>query len=430
MNLIPGATSRKNGKTRIQFEIEFDDDCRPGDTLALEQGLQKALNQAATICMTEVLGRFDTHGEPLHMHGKVFTSKGTSPATYQCYGGPVNLQRHTYQTSDGGTTYCPLEDRARIVHDATPHWASILAGTYSAQSGRASQTQLSRTLLRDLSLEYIQEVAEAVGKSVQAKERHQAFKIETPPEQVHMVTVFADSTCTAIVGEDYKHSAVGCFCLLDEWGKCLEKFFVVNAPEDKKVNFWQKMFAEAANLKKYLNSPDIPWHGACDGAEDVQTNLEKICDVVMLDFYHLSTYICEVKGAMKPTLEAQEKWVEATLHDLKHTEGAAETLLQKFKNKLKSVAANSAAGAAISKAAGYVERNLERMSYALARAEKAPIGSGVIEAGCKYIVKQRAGISGARWKRKGLQTVLSLRALHESTNRWGQFWRQCAAFGY
>jgi len=84
----------------------------------------------------------------------------------------------------------------------------------------------------------------------------------------------------------------------------------------------------------------------------------------------------------------------------------------------------------VERAIGYVECNLERMACALVRTQNMPIGSGFIEAGCKYIVKQRAGISGARWKRQGLQSVLSLRSLHESSNRWEQFWQQCASFGY
>ena len=61
---------------------------------------------------------------------------------------------------------------------------------------------------------------------------------------------------------------------------------------------------------------------------------------------------------------------------------------------------------------------------------RTPFGSGVIEAACKHVIKQRAAISGARWKRKALQTVLSLRALHLSSDRWEQFWQQCARVGY
>ena len=36
MQLTHGPVTRQNGKTRMVFEIEFDDQCRPGDLLAAE----------------------------------------------------------------------------------------------------------------------------------------------------------------------------------------------------------------------------------------------------------------------------------------------------------------------------------------------------------------------------------------------------------
>lgn len=40
-----------------------------------------------------------------------------------------------------------------------------------------------------------------------------------------------------------------------------------------------------------------------------------------------------------------------------------------------------------------------------------PIGSGVTEAACKTLVKQRLCRAGMRWTEDGAQTILSLRAL-------------------
>jgi hypothetical protein len=428
MHLQPGTITRKNGKTRVSFDIEFDDNVRPGDTFAQEQALQAAFNAAACLVMGEFLSRLDTHGEDLHREGMVWTSKGKSPGAYQCWGGAVSVPRETYQSANGGKTYCPLEDRARIVQGATPYFASIVASKYSTQSARAVLTDLRRNAQRHVSVDYVQQVAEAVGKSAQAKERYHAFSYQTAPEKVAAVVLAADATCTAIVGEDYKHTAVGCLCLMSEEGECLEKVFLANSPEDKKVSFWRRMEGEIAALKEHCG-PETPWYGVCDGAPEIQEHLARHCDVVTLDFYHLSTYVAEAKEGLAPTVEAQERWVKAVLHDLKHNDGAAERLLGQLRRKL-GHAVSAEARSAVEKAIGYVERNLERMAYAAVKAQNMPIGSGVIEAGCKYIVKQRAGISGARWKRPGLQSVLSLRSLHESSNRWEQFWRQCASFGY
>ncbi len=61
------------------------------------------------------------------------------------------------------------------------------------------------------------------------------------------------------------------------------------------------------------------------------------------------------------------------------------------------------------------------MNYASHVNKNLPIGSGVTEAACKTLVKQRLCGSGMRWKTKGAKVVLSLRALVQTTNRWQQF---------
>jgi hypothetical protein len=57
-----------------------------------------------------------------------------------------------------------------------------------------------------------------------------------------------------------------------------------------------------------------------------------------------------------------------------------------------------------------------------------PIGSGVTEAACKMIVKQRLCQSGMKWNEKGASIILSLRTL-ERSNRWEQFWGKVNQYG-
>jgi hypothetical protein len=62
------------------------------------------------------------------------------------------------------------------------------------------------------------------------------------------------------------------------------------------------------------------------------------------------------------------------------------------------------------------------MDYAHYRTKRFPIGSGVTEAACKTLVKQRLCCSGMKWKEKGASVVLSLRDLILTQTRWDQFW--------
>jgi hypothetical protein len=418
-----------DGRTRILLEIFVAPESEPGETLAQEAALQAAMNKLACQVMAAHLKSFDTHGEPILVNNEIYTSKGLSSETYQCYGGPCGpLPRHIYQNSDGGRTYCPLEQNARIIENTTPHFASIVTGKYSAQSAGEVIKSLARTMQRNVTRSYIQDLCDSVGRAVQAKEIFLAYKIKTPPSKVQAILVAADAANVNLVSEGYKNVCAGCFCLMDEHGECLETICLANAPEEGKTNFWKRMELETTRLKELM--PEIPWFGISDGAPDIQAWLERHCDVVTLDFFHLSEYLNEAKAAFGRSKEKQQSWVEKVLHQLKHERGAAARVIQELTRKSNTKSLSEEMLSGVVKAVGYMERNLERMEYADVREANMPIGSGVIEATCKNLIKQRACGSGMKWKRKGLQNVLSLRSLYQSSDRWEQFWQRCAAFGY
>ncbi|WP_435022546.1 hypothetical protein TA3x_005744 (plasmid) [Tundrisphaera sp. TA3] len=70
------------------------------------------------------------------------------------------------------------------------------------------------------------------------------------------------------------------------------------------------------------------------------------------------------------------------------------------------------------------------MGYAELTAGWVPIGSGVTEAACKVLVKQRLCGSGMRWKERGAAAVLLVRCLTYTTGRWGQFWSRIDRSGF
>ena len=97
---------------------------------------QLALHGLGQKVMTEALGRYETEGEPVRFGSYTMTSKGRSPACYQTLFGEVALERHTYQSSDGGRTFCPLEHRARICENASVGLCQIPAAKHVSLSGR------------------------------------------------------------------------------------------------------------------------------------------------------------------------------------------------------------------------------------------------------------------------------------------------------
>ena len=69
------------------------------------------------------------------------------------------------------------------------------------------------------------------------------------------------------------------------------------------------------------------------------------------------------------------------------------------------------------------------MNYAEHIENNLPIGSGVTEAACKTLIKQRLCKSGMRWKEAGIKTVLRLRELVQTTGRWQQLWDKIDQYG-
>jgi len=74
----------------------------------------------------------------------------------------------------------------------------------------------------------------------------------------------------------------------------------------------------------------------------------------------------------------------------------------------------------------YFTNQMGRMDYESYRSDNIPIGSGVIEAACKVIIKQRLCRSGMKWKDAGANSVLTLRCINESDSMWEQFWKKKA----
>ena len=70
----------------------------------------------------------------------------------------------------------------------------------------------------------------------------------------------------------------------------------------------------------------------------------------------------------------------------------------------------------------YLESGRERMDYARFEAQGWPIGSGAVEGTCKHLVKERFGVTGARWDRERIADVLALR-LAIANGQWEEAWR-------
>jgi len=69
------------------------------------------------------------------------------------------------------------------------------------------------------------------------------------------------------------------------------------------------------------------------------------------------------------------------------------------------------------------------MDYINYTVQNFTIGSGVTEAACNTLIKQRFCLAGMRWKQPGAAGILNLRELVLMAQRWAQFWQKINLFG-
>ena len=121
------------------------------------------LNEAGTLASGEALKQFDTDGSAIEVVGAKWTSKGKLPKTYQKDYGAVEIQRHVYQSSEGGATFCPLEVDGRIIITSTPRFAKQISHKYGEMSSPRLVEDLHQNHGRSVHRSFVQTLAEAVG---------------------------------------------------------------------------------------------------------------------------------------------------------------------------------------------------------------------------------------------------------------------------
>ena len=199
------------------------------------------------------------------------------------------------------------------------------------------------------------------------------------------------------------------------------------SPEYGKATFLERLDREIAHIRRLY--PQATYVGLADGAAENGGFLEARTDKQILDFYHATSYLAKASWAAFPRREAaRRQWLDERGHQLKHKQGSAARLLKEMETlaeKRLSAPVREKLEAAIT----YFRNSKHQMNDGHYRTHALPIGSGVTEAACKTLVKQRLCRSGMKWKDRGAQAVLSLRALVLTKGRWAQFWDKINQFG-
>lgn len=401
-----------------------------GTMLEAEGQIQDACNAIGRAASLEALKRFETDGTPILLGAIKWTRRCTSHQTYQTPYGTVGLERHVYQTSQGGKIYCPLDADARIIRHATPLFAKQLSHKYAQMNVNAVCADLSDNHGRPVTASYVQNVTDWVGAIAMAQEETWDYTLPVLDQPVASVAISLDGAMLAMKEEGWREAMVGSLSLYDPAGERLHTIYVAATPEHGKAVFLQRMTQEIERIKTQY--PNALYLGIADGAASNWSFLEQHTERQLLDYFHAAEHLPAIAMAAYPgktDKPKREQWLHEQRHQLKHEHGAVEAVIEAAQRLTHKRSLSRSVNEDLQAALTYFSNQAARMDYAQHLSEHLPIGSGVIEAACKTLVKQRLCGAGMRWKQRGAKIILSLRALVQSTGRWAQFWQKINQFG-
>src|SRR3954462_11631815 len=169
--------ARSESSFTIQVEVPYG-----SSMLDAEETLQQRLNEAGTLATAEVLRRFDADGSPIQVGDTKLTSKGKLLKEYQTPYGVAPVERHVYQSSRGGKTYCPLDRNARIVVSSTPKFAKMVSHKYAEFGSARVIKDLAENHGRVVARCFVQDITDAVAAVALAKEEEWGYALPEPEQ--------------------------------------------------------------------------------------------------------------------------------------------------------------------------------------------------------------------------------------------------------
>jgi hypothetical protein len=142
---------------------------------------------------------------------------------------------------------------------------------------------------------------------------------------------------------------------------------------------------------------------------------------IIIDFIHVLEYLWRAAWSFFGKGEpAAEEWVAGQARKILH--GKARQVAAGIRRRATTYGYRGPERAGADECARYLENKKDYLDYPAALAKGWPIATGIIEGACRYIVKDRMDITGARWGLEGAEAILKLRALTASGD-FGAYWR-------
>ena len=132
------------------------------------------------------------------------------------------------------------------------------------------------------------------------------------------------------------------------------------------------------------------------------------CAIAVLDFYHAAQNLCQAAAASLDgrTIKARQ-WFKLVRHQLRH--GESEQVIAQLSHAIKFRRFPKSVLNTLTNVHDYLQTHREHIKYKQFKELGLPLGSGMVESACKWLIQQRFKGVGMRWSEDGFNHLLYLR---------------------
>jgi hypothetical protein len=176
------------------------------------------------------------------------------------------------------------------------------------------------------------------------------------------------------------------------------------------VNDLQPLLEVEAHRQQIPKAKLVVW--ISDGARGFWRLFERCFAQVaigILDFYHATEHLHAAAEAYGSTMKhrSPQQWFTRLRHQLRH--GYGHHILSEFAALLRYGSTPDSAKSVLRQVRNYLKIHQPHLQYRQFKKLGLPIGSGMVESACKWLITQRFKGAGMRWSEPGFDHLLQLR---------------------
>ena len=142
---------------------------------------------------------------------------------------------------------------------------------------------------------------------------------------------------------------------------------------------------------------------------------------IVIDLVHVLEYLWDAAWCFFAEADpAAEAWVQDRA--LAVLEGKATQVATGIRRRATTIGLPRLKRTSADNCARYLDNKADYLDYPTALTSGWPIATGIIEGACRYLVKDRMDLTGARWGTDGAEAVLKLRAVRANGD-FEPYWR-------